>query len=175
MSQGKPSPRFRDDNSAKSKRSKRFNESESSSSDSEENKSKKSSDLSSKDWIPITEVPPFPFDLIKMKIRNRKLLNSLNTKCRFKDFEYKNYDSTDSDVYEEEDYMKITKADIVEETDFLRKRRLERRHAVKEELIRSKALEQEKLKKKRLSIIMYNQGDKPRQQIKVASPKKEKS
>ena len=30
------------------------------------------------DYIDITKAPPFPFDLIKMKIRNRKLLNSLN-------------------------------------------------------------------------------------------------
>lgn len=47
-------------------------------------------------------------DLVQMKIRNRKLLASLNQKKRFKDFEYKNYDSTDSDIYEEEDYLKIT-------------------------------------------------------------------
>lgn len=47
-----------------------------------------------------------------MKIRNRKLLGSLNTKKRFRDFEYKNYDSTDSDVYEDEDYLKIDKRDV---------------------------------------------------------------
>ena len=54
------------------------------------------------------ELAPFPIDMVKMKIRNRKLLASLNHKKRFKDFEYKNYDSTDSDLYEEEDYLKIT-------------------------------------------------------------------
>ena len=59
-----------------------------------------------------------------MKIRNRKLLASLNTKKRFKDFEYKNYDSTDSDVYNDEDYMKMTQLMVNEEPDFLRKRRL---------------------------------------------------
>jgi len=69
-----------------------------------------------------------------MKIRNRKLLNSLNTKKRFKDFEYKNYDSTDSDVYEEDDYMKITSQLVNQEPDFLRKRRLERRLAKKHEI-----------------------------------------
>ena len=62
-----------------------------------------------------------------MKIRNRKLLASLNTKKRFKDFEYKNYDSTDSDIYEEEDYLKIKIKDVENEPDFLRKRRMQRR------------------------------------------------
>ena len=70
------------------------------------------SDIHPDDYIPITEAPAFPFDLIKMKIRNRKLLNSLNQKCRFKDFEYKNYDSTDSDVYEEEDYLNMNKREM---------------------------------------------------------------
>ena len=66
-----------------------------------------------------------------MRIRNRKLLASLNQKKRFKDFEYKNYDSTDSDVYEEEDYMKINWADVDEEVDYLKKRRLQRRFNIK--------------------------------------------
>ena len=79
-----------------------------------------------------------------MKIRNRKLLNSLNTKRRFKDFEYKNYDSTDSDVFEEDDYLKLKKDDVDNEPDFLRKRRLERRYAVKEQILKSKADEKEK-------------------------------
>ena len=47
-----------------------------------------------------------------MKNRNRKLLASLNTKKRFKDFEYKNYDSTDSDLYEEEDYLKMERETV---------------------------------------------------------------
>ena len=76
---------------------------------------------------PINELPGFPMDMVKMKIRNRKLLASLNTKKRFKDFEYKNYDSTDSDIYEEEDYLKIRLKDVEEEPDFLRKRRMQRR------------------------------------------------
>ena len=59
-----------------------------------------------------------------MKNRNRKLLASLNQKKRFKDFEYKNYDSTDSDIYEEEDYLKLDRKKVQEEQDFLRKRRL---------------------------------------------------
>ena len=50
-----------------------------------------------------------------MKIRNRKLLASLNQKKRFKDFEYKNYDSTDSDIYEEEDFLKLTKESVEKE------------------------------------------------------------
>lgn len=70
------------------------------------------------------ELPSFPMNLVEMKIRNRKLLASLNQKKRFKDFEYKNYDSTDSDIYEEEDYLKITHDQIHHEPDFLRKRRL---------------------------------------------------
>ena len=57
---------------------------------------------------PLIDLPAFPFDQVQMKIRNRKLLASLNQKKRFKDFEYKNYDSTDSDVYDDEDYLKIT-------------------------------------------------------------------
>lgn len=69
-----------------------------------------------------------------MKIRNRKLLASLNQKKRFKDFEYKNYDSTDSDIYEEEDYLKIERSMIDKEQDFLRKRRLTRRFQVKLEI-----------------------------------------
>ena len=66
-----------------------------------------------------------------MRKRNRKLLASLNQKKRFKDFEYKNYDSTDSDVYEEEDYMKINWVDVDEEVDYLKKRRLQRRFNIK--------------------------------------------
>ena len=66
-----------------------------------------------------------------MRIRNRKLLASLNQKKRFKDFEYKNYDSTDSDIYEEEDYMKLNKVDVDDEPDYLRKRRLQRRFEIK--------------------------------------------
>ena len=68
----------------------------------------------------LIELPPFPIDMVKMKIRNRKLLASLNQKKRFKDFEYKNYDSTDSDIYEEEDYLKITKDAVENEPDYLR-------------------------------------------------------
>ena len=73
-----------------------------------------------------------------MKIRNRKLLSSLNQKKRFKDFEYKNYDSTDSDIYEDEDYMKISEDMIEKEKDFLKKRRLERRYEVKQEIERQR-------------------------------------
>ncbi len=73
--------------------------------------------------------------MVQMKIRNRKLLGSLNTKKRFRDFEYKNYDSTDSDVYEEEDYLKISKHDVDQENDFLRKRRLNRRYKVAQEIL----------------------------------------
>lgn len=80
---------------------------------------------------PIYELPPFPLDLVQLKCRNRKLLASLNTKKRFKDLEFKNYESTDSDLYEEEDYMKITLQSIREEANYLRKRRLERRFDVK--------------------------------------------
>ena len=61
---------------------------------------------------PLAELPPFPLDLVQMKNRNRKLLASLNTKKRFKDFEYKNYDSTDSDLYEEEDYLKMERETV---------------------------------------------------------------
>lgn len=75
----------------------------------------------------LNELPNFPFDMVKLKIRNRKLLASLNQKKRFKDFEYKNYDSPDSDLYEDEDYLAITKEDIDNEIDFLRQRRLIRR------------------------------------------------
>ena len=83
---------------------------------------------------PLIELPGFPIDLVKMKIRNRKLLASLNQKKRFKDFEYKNYDSFDSDLYEEEDYNGIKQSDVDAENDFLRQRRLKRRHAVKLEI-----------------------------------------
>ena len=57
-------------------------------------------------------MPSFPFDIVQMKNRNRKLLASLNQKKRFKDFEYKNYDSTDSDIYEEEDFLKLDKKQV---------------------------------------------------------------
>lgn len=80
---------------------------------------------------PLSELPTFPLDIVQLKNRNRKLLASLNTKKRFKDFEYKNYDSTDSDLYDEEDYMKLNYEDVEAEQDFLRKRRLERRYKVK--------------------------------------------
>ena len=76
---------------------------------------------------PLAELPGFPIDIVKMKIRNRKLLASLNQKKRFKDFEYKNYDSTDSDIYEEEDYLKLSREEVDKEQDFLRKRRMQRR------------------------------------------------
>ena len=90
-----------------------------------------------------------------MKIRNRKLLNSLNTKKRFKDFEYKNYDSTDSDVYEEEDYMKITQVSVNNEQDFLRKRRLERRLKKKHEIQKRIKKEKDDNFRKKASI-KYN-------------------
>ena len=80
-------------------------------------------------------MPSFPFDIVQMKNRNRKLLASLNQKKRFKDFEYKNYDSTDSDIYEEEDFLKLDKKQVDAEQDFLRKRRLQRRLDKKDELI----------------------------------------
>ena len=83
----------------------------------------------------ISELPGFPIDIVQMKIRNRKLLSSLNQKKRFKDFEYKNYDSTDSDIYEDEDYLKITEEMIQQEGDFLRKRRLQRRFEVKKSIL----------------------------------------
>ena len=57
-------------------------------------------------------MPSFPFDIVHMKNRNRKLLASLNQKKRFKDFEYKNYDSTDSDIYEEEDFLMMDKKQV---------------------------------------------------------------
>ena len=109
----------------------------------------------------MNKVRAFPFDAIKLKIRNRKLLNSLNTKRRFKDFEYKNYDSTDSDVYEEEDYLNLTKEELNNEPDFLRKRRLERRYEVKEAIQKSKMEEKEMQKNKRLKMMMYTAGGKP--------------
>ena len=80
-------------------------------------------------------------DLVQMKIRNRKLLASLNQKKRFKDFEYKNYESTDSDLYEDEDYLKITRNDVEIEQDFLRKRRLERRFQRRVEIQQRKETE----------------------------------
>ena len=111
-----------------------------------------SDSIDPKDYIPMNKVKPFPFDAIKLKIRNRKLLNSLNTKRRFKDFEYKNYDSTDSDVYEEEDYLNLTKEELNNEPDFLRKRRLERRYEVKEAIQKSKLEEKEMQKNKILRV-----------------------
>ena len=98
---------------------------------------------------PLAELPEFPIDLCQAKIRNRKLLASLNQKKRFKDFEYKNYDSTDSDIYEEEDYLKIDRTDIDKEIDFLRKRRLERRYLVKLEITQRLLAEQEAQKRGR--------------------------
>ena len=87
---------------------------------------------------PLYELPGFPMDIIQMRMRNRKLLASLNQKKRFKDFEYKNYDSTDSDIYEEEDYLKIQWADVEQELDYLKKRRLQRRFNVKLAIIQKK-------------------------------------
>lgn len=101
-------------------------------------------ELKPKDIRPLKELPGFPMDIVQVKNRNRKLLAALNKKKRFRDFEYKNYDSTDSDLYEEEDYMKITNTMINSENDYLRKRRLQRRFNVKNEIIekqrRDKAL-----------------------------------
>lgn len=75
----------------------------------------------------LAKVPVFPFDLMHLRKRNRKLLRSLDPKSNFLDFEYKNYDSTDSDLYEDEDYLALTDKDLFREKDYLRKRRLERR------------------------------------------------
>ena len=72
-----------------------------------------------------------PMTLKQLNIRNRKILLSLNNRKINKDPEYKNYDSTDSDLYEEEDYTKIDIKEVRNEQNFLRKRRLERRYAVK--------------------------------------------
>ena len=85
----------------------------------------------------------FPFDLMHLRKRNRKLLKSLNPKSDFADFEYKNYDSTDSDLFEEEDYLAITEKDVFKEKDYLRKRRLERRMKVKEKIEKEKELQSE--------------------------------
>lgn len=43
----------------------------------------------------------------QLKIRNRKILSTLNYKNQAVDPEYKNYESTDSDLYEDDDYLKI--------------------------------------------------------------------
>ena len=116
---------------------------------------------------PLVELPPFPIDLVQMKNRNRKLLASLNTKKRFKDFEYKNYDSTDSDLYEEEDYLKIQKEDIEAEIDFLKKRRLERRHEVKLEILAYKKKEHEALTRRGGRMVSHSQ-----QASKAPTPKR---
>ena len=73
-------------------------------------------------------------------MRNRKILSTLNPKKVNKDPEYKNYYSTDSDLYEEEDYLKIDLEAVRAELNFLRKRRLERRYARKLEILERRRL-----------------------------------
>ena len=50
---------------------------------------------------------PLPITLKQLNVRHRKILNSLNQAKLNTDPEYKNYESTDSDLYEDEDYLKI--------------------------------------------------------------------
>ena len=71
-------------------------------------------------------------DMQQLKKRNRKILSTLNYKNQAVDPEYKNYESTDSDLYEDEDYLRIDIKEVREEKNFLRKRRLERRYEVKQ-------------------------------------------
>ena len=92
------------------------------------------------------QVKPLPLEMKKLKNRNRKILATLNYKHQATDPEYKNYDSTDSDLYEEDDYLKIDIKEVRAEKDFLRKRRLERRYAIKEQIM--ERLHQEKLRRK---------------------------
>ena len=79
--------------------------------------------------------------LKQLNVRNRRILKSLNNKKINNDPEYKNYDSTDSDIYEEEDYTKIDINEVRNEKNFLRKRRLERRYAVKMQILEKRAAE----------------------------------
>ena len=82
-----------------------------------------------------------PINLKQLNMRNRKILKSLNNGKINNDPEYKNYDSTDSDLYEEDDYTKIDLNEVRNETNFLRKRRLERRYAVKVRILEKRAAE----------------------------------
>ena len=111
---------------------------------------------------PLSELAPFPIDICQMKIRNRKLLASLNQKKRFKDFEYKNYDSTDSDLYEEEDYLKITMNQIEQEPDFLRQRRLLRRIKVKKEILQKQKQDKEEAIRRGTRATSYQNQPKKR-------------
>ena len=84
---------------------------------------------------------PMPVDVKQLNVRHRKILQSLNQSKLNKEPEYKNYESTDSDLYEEEDYTKIDIQDVHNEPDFLRKRRLERRYAKKRAILEKRRLE----------------------------------
>ena len=115
--------------------------------------------------------------MVKMKIRNRKLLASLNQKKRFKDFEYKNYDSTDSDIYEDEDYLKIDRNSVETEPDYLRKRRLERRFKIKLEIQKRVEAENLKLSQRggRRAIAHSQPATKKKERVSLAPVKEDRN
>lgn len=74
-----------------------------------------------------------PFSINKLRDRHRKLLRNIFAPSNKKDLDYKNYESTDSDLVEETAKIRVTQQMIDECDNFLKKRRLEKQFKDQEE------------------------------------------
>jgi hypothetical protein len=75
----------------------------------------------------LAKAPNLPFSLNKLRERHRKLIRNITASDNKKDLDYKNYDSTDSDLYDEESKPHVTQEEINKCENFLKKRRLEKK------------------------------------------------
>lgn len=74
-----------------------------------------------------------PFTIHMLRERHRKLLRNIFAPENKKDLDYKNYESTDSDLVAEEARPRVTQEMIDECDNFLKKRRLEKKFKDQEE------------------------------------------
>lgn len=73
----------------------------------------------------LSKVPNMNFDAAKLRKRHKMLLRMIKLDAQQQRMEYKNYESTDSDLLDEDEAPKLTQAMVDECEDPQRKRRLE--------------------------------------------------
>ena len=81
----------------------------------------------------LSKAPQMPFTIHKLRERHRKLLRNIFAPENKTDLDYKNYDSTDSDLVEEATKPRVTQQMLDECDNFLKKRRLEKKFKDQEE------------------------------------------
>ena len=81
----------------------------------------------------LSKAPQMPFTIHKLRERHRKLLRNIFAPENKKDLDYKNYESTDSDLIEEATKPRVTQQMLDECDNFLKKRRLEKKFKDQEE------------------------------------------